>query len=210
MSMKHFLAVLFLGIGVLGSNACLKRETSHVLYLAPSGAVTWVVHDRDVHSDESGAKRAQEESEFMRAVRSQADEPLVALEALGGRDAVTELLRAERPWEVRTSARFARADALAVALMRELGVQGDGSLTTAGNRTTLRVQWREEDDDGSEDSAVNALAEELSAYRIVMTEGRFVAASGFVVSQDGRVATFAEPGPTQAARQISLTWIVEP
>jgi hypothetical protein len=47
----------------------------------------------------------------------------------------------------------------------------------------------------------------LDASRVVLTEGRFVGAGGFVVSQDGREATLAEG--VSAAGSISLTWLVE-
>jgi hypothetical protein len=209
--MKRFLGILSIGSWILVSNACLKVETSHVLYLAPSGAVTWTVHDRDVHSgEEDPAKRAQEESVFLFAVQHHAHGPLLALEALGGRNATTELTRTERPWEALTSARFDRIDTLAASLLRELGVQGRASLSSAGDRNTLRVQWIEEEP-VAEETPVFALVEELESYRVVLTKGRFVAAEGFAISPDGRVATPAEEpqSVSTSERVVSLTWTVE-
>ena len=208
--MQRFLGVLFVGTGILASGACLKLETAHVLYLAPSGAVTWTVHDRDVHSDEADrAKRAEEESVFLRAVHNREHHPLLALEALGGRNATTELLRTERPWEVLTTARFDRIDTMIDSLLRELGVQGRASLSSAGGRTTLRVHWSEGDAGEPETPAV-ALIEELHAYRVVLTGGRFVAAEGFAIGTDGRTAVPVEsPSPNSSEWQVSLTWVVE-
>ncbi len=54
------------------------------------------------------------------------------------------------------------------------------------------------------------LVEALDAYRVVLTEGRFVAAEGFAISQDGRAATLAGQTPSTGSDQyVSLTWIVE-
>ena len=54
------------------------------------------------------------------------------------------------------------------------------------------------------------LVEALDAYRVVLTEGRFVAAEGFVISPDGRTATLTGQTPSLESEQyVSLTWIVE-
>jgi hypothetical protein len=205
--MKRFPAIFVLATNILASNGCLASRTSHVLYLSPSGAVTWTIHDRDVHSDASErSQRAQEEGDFLRAVQHRTHGPLLALEALGGRNATTDLVRTERPWDAVTTAEFDRIDGLFDALLRELGVEGRASLTSAGRQTTLHIAWREDGPD-VEESPVVELLELLAETRVVLTEGRFVAAEGFVVSKDGREASLAEPS---AAKGVSLTWGVEP
>jgi hypothetical protein len=205
--MKRFSAVFVLGTAVLATSACLASKTSHVLYLSPSGAVTWTIHDRDVHSDAAErSQRAQEEGDFLRAIQHRTHGPLLALEALGGRNATSELVRTERPWDAVTTAQFDRVDGLFDALLRELGVQGRASLTSAGALTTLRIEWRE-DDPGAEESPALELIDLLEASRVVLTDGRFVAAEGFVVSQDGREATLADRG--LAEMRVSLTWILK-
>ena len=208
--MQRFLAVFVIGTGFLASSACLASRTSHVLYLSPSGAVTWTVHDQDVHSDEADrSKRAQEEADFLRAIQNRTHGPLVALEAIGGRNATTELVRAERPWDAVTTAQFDRIDMLFGSLLREVGIRGRASLSSDAGRSTLRVQWTD-DEPVSEETRVLELVEALDAYRVVLTEGRFVAAEGFAISQDGRAATLAGQAPSTGSDQyLLLTWIVE-
>ena len=164
------------------TSGCLRVETSHTLYLSPSGAVTWTVHQRDVHSDEeSAAARAAEESAFVLAVRNQTADMVTALDAIGGRSVTAELLRDQRPYEAATSGRFESIDALLTSMMREFAVRGRATLTQAGERTTLTVRWTQEELPEPETEAV-ALIAELDAYRIVLTDGRFVASEGFVIS----------------------------
>jgi hypothetical protein len=209
--MKQFAAIVLISTVSLTGTACLKKQTTHVLYLRPAGAVTWVVRDADVHSDANDRSKAvEEESEFLNLVRGGLHPPLVALEALGGRAGATELIRSERPWEVRTSARFDRLDTLAEALLRELSITGAATMTSASDRTTLRVEWTDHPDvvvNDETDTPVLALVEELEDYRLVLIEGRFLAAEGFALSADGRAAVPVEQtAPANGRRHLSLTW----
>ena len=48
---------------------------------------------------------------------------------------------------------------------------------------------------------------DLAAYRLVLTDGRFVSAEGFAIAPDGRTATFIEPAaPSGGQWLLSLTW----
>ena len=171
-----------------------------MLYLSPSGAVTWTVHDQDVHSDEADrAKRAQEEADFLRAIQNRTHGPLLALEAIGGRNAATELTRTERPWDAVTTARFDRIDSAVRRAAPRARHRGRASLSSDAGRSTLQVQWTE-DEPVSEETPVLELVEALDAYRVVLTEGRFVAAEGFVISQDGRTATLSGQTPSVRVR----------
>jgi hypothetical protein len=207
--MQQFAAIVLVSTAALTATACLKKDTTHVLYLTPAGAVTWVVSDDDVHSDDRDwSKAVDEESEFLDSVRGGRYAPLLALETVGGRAGSIELLRTERPWEVRTSARFDRVDTLAAALLRELSITGTATISSAAGLATLRITWTDDADavDGPE-TPVLAIIEELEDYRVVLTDGHFVAAEGFTLSADGRVAipveqTTASAGP----RHVSLTW----
>jgi hypothetical protein len=206
--MKRFSAVFVVATAALATGACLASRTSQVLYLSPSGAVTWTVHDRDVHSDApERSQRTQEEAEFLRGIQHRTHAPLLALEALGGRNLTCELVRVERPWDAVTTAQFDSIDGLFNALLRELGVEGRASLTATGGLTTLLVEWTE-DDPGNEESPALELIEVFDAGRVVLTEGRFVAAEGFVISPDGREATLVERTPS-SHRSVSLTWALE-
>ena len=206
--MRRFAVTFLLLTAAATSSACLKTETTHVLYLSPSGAVTWSVSEGDVHSDDQDrAKRAQEEADFVRAVEQGTHGPLAALASLGGRDATTALIRRDRPWEARTSARFDRADVLAASILRELEITGAARLQVSGDRVTLAVEWGS-DEATAEESPVLALVEALDAYRIVLTEGRFIAAEGFRISPDGRTAVPVEQ--TAPPSRVSLTWSVPP
>jgi hypothetical protein len=206
--MKRFASVLGVLACVLPASACLRMETAHVLYLSPDGEVTWTVREHDVHSDEQDpAKRAPEEADFVRAVQEGRNEPLLALEALGGRDVTTELTRTDRPWEALTSARFDRAARLAAGILGELQIAGSARQVASGDRITLTVEWTSDGDTAAE-SPVLALIEDLEAYRIVLTEGRFVASEGFRISPDGRTAVPLEQTRAPGAPwRISLTWV---
>ena len=206
--MKRFASVLGVLACVLPASACLKTDTTHVLYLSPTtAAVTWTVREHDVHSDEQDpAKRAQEEADFVRAVQEGRNKPLLALEALDGTRVVTQLTRAERPWEAVTTGRFERIDALAAALLRELGIEGSATLSSDGNLTTLRVRVTAAEA-AREESPADALVDEMTAYRLVLTDGRFVAGDGVAISDDGRVATLIEQTPSSRGEySLSLTW----
>jgi len=172
--------------------------------------VTWTVHDQDVHSNEPDrSKRGQEEADFLRAIQNRTHGPLLGLEAIGGRNATTELTRLERPWDAVTTAQFDRIDLLFASLLRETGIRGRALLSSDAGRSTLRVQWTE-NEPVSEETPVLELVEALDACRVVLTEGRFVAAEGFVISEDGRTATLAGQTPSLGAEEyVSLTWTAE-
>jgi hypothetical protein len=205
--MKRFALVLGVLTAVLPASACLKIDTSHTLYLSPDGAVSWMVRQGDVHSDEQDpAKRSEEEAGFVREIQESRNGPLTALEALGGTRVSTVLTRAERPWEAVTTGRFERVDALAAALLRDLGIEGSAALSSHGNRTTLGVRWKVAEA-STEESAAVALLDEITAYRLVLTDGRFVAGDGIAISDDGRVARLTEQNPPPGGEYaLSLTW----
>jgi hypothetical protein len=55
-----------------------------------------------------------------------------------------------------------------------------------------------------------SVLEDLSRYQIVLTEGRFVDAEGFSLSEDGRIATpLAPPTSSGAAVRLVLSWVDE-
>lgn len=61
------------------------------------------------------------------------------------------------------------------------------------------------------ESPVLALIEDLEAYRIVLTDGQFVASEGFRISPDGRTAVPLEPTRAPGAPwRVSLTWVSVP
>jgi len=89
---------------------------------------------------------------------------------------------------VATEGRFDAVDRLARELLMNLGLRGESVLERNGDERTLRVtvDLREPEREG--DERILPLAgeiEDLRRYRIVLTDGRFTAATGFeIVDED--------------------------
>jgi hypothetical protein len=192
------------------TSACLVKETTHRLYLSPQGALTWNVLEQDVRSTESNpSNRAAEEQTFLDGVAANTHPALEALTRLVPYQTSVRLLRAERPYTVQTEARFERVDAVVGKLLSELQVPGRATLQRAGDEWTLTIAIDlSAVGDGDEiDSPATALIEELDAYRVMLTEGRFVAASGFEIVDGGSAARLtADRIAADRPVELRLVW----
>ena len=57
------------------------------------------------------------------------------------------------------------------------------------------------------DTPVAALVEEVEAYRVILTEGRFIAASGFEILDEGAAAQLAAALiASDRPTELRLTW----
>ena len=206
---RRFCALLVL-VAIPLTSACLVKTTTHRLYLSPQGALTWTVLDHDVRSNESNpSNRTSEEQTFLDDVASGTHPALEALNLLGPYQSSARLLRADRPYAVLTEARFERVDAVVGKLFSELQIPGKATLQRAGDEWTLivTIDLPALRDDGEPDSPAAALIEELDAYRVILTEGRFVAATGFEILDEGAVAALkADRIPTDRPAELRLTW----
>ena len=197
-------------VGVLTLTGCLRSEVTHTIYVSPSGVV-WSAMEKDVRSDEADAgKGLAEEHDYLLAARAEQQPIAAALRRLGARSVTTTWMRRERPYTVVTEGRFADLRQLVVAMLRDAGLEGDASLVTEGRRTTLTIRIDlASGSSASGDTAIDALLADADAYRLVLTDGRFVAADGFVIEEDGAVATLDETkSPTDGVVTMTLAWTI--
>jgi len=198
------------------TTGCIYEETSHTLYLEPSGALSWVVLERHVRSDEgTEEKRRAEEDAYLRPVLAGEHPVNRALANLGASRVTTELLRETRPYWVLTEAEFVSAETMAQRLLDELSVTGWARLWSEGERTTFEVVVdlpdEEEVGDVPDDALVLELVDVLESYTIILTRGEFVAAENFTI--DGDTAVPVEPDEEQMKAEgqvrFTLTWVAK-
>ncbi len=209
--MRRIFAVTALFAAALALSACLQKETSHTLYLSPDGAVVWRTLEDYVHSDAADVdKRSAEESGYLATATAGAGDIAAGLVALEPIRVQTRVLRDERPFTVLTEAWFPGAESLANHIIAAFRIPGDAYVTRNGGAVTLHVHLdlRSVDNDDDIATPVTNLIDSLSTYRIVITDGQFVAANGFAIDENG---TIARPIPVEddGAGQIidlSLTW----
>jgi len=197
------------GVGMLTLTGCLRSEVTHTIYVSPSGVV-WSAMEKDVRSDEADAGLAlAEENDYVLAARTDQQPIAAALRRLGARPVTTTWLRRERPYTLVTEGRFADLRQLALAMIRDAGLDGDASLARDGCRSTLTIRVDlASGSSASGDTAVDALLADADAYRLVLTQGRFVAADGFLIQEDGAVATLDEmKSPTDGVVTMTLAWV---
>lgn len=181
--------IVALGI-VLSLAGCILKSTHHTVYLEPDGAVVWTVLEEDVRSDaEPPAERDREESEWLAAAREGTGDVARGLGLLGG-EATTRVLRGERPFAAWTEARFAGVEEPARRLVEGLGLPGRVEVTSRGDERgiALEIDLAAVDESAEVDDALVALLDGIEGARIVLVEGRFTAAEGFALDEDGRVA----------------------
>ena len=163
-------------VAAVGAAGCLVKETTHRLYLSPSGAVAWAVLEESVRSNENDrAKRMTRRAGVARRDRDGIRIPVAeGLRRLGADQASTTLLRPARPYMALTDARFDRVDRRHRAGCSKSWGYGEKRRLTAGRQeTTLSValDLSSLDDPGAEpESPVTALLEDLDRYRLVLTE----------------------------------------
>src|SRR6187399_644779 len=180
-------------VALLSSTGCLRKDVTHTLYLSPSG-VTWSAMEKDVRSDETDAARQMaEEQDYILGVRAGVHGVARGLRALGATRVETTILRNDRPYTVLTEARFRDLASLTLAGIARLRIRGDASIDHAGCERTFRAWFAEGERDGDEPDGLADLLADGGGYRLVLTEGRFIRADGFLIEQDGTAATPA-PG----------------
>jgi hypothetical protein len=213
---RSCLAVAALAAAMVGSTGCLVKETTHRVYLSPSGSVAWAVLEESVQSDDNDSvRRSREEREWLGALAAESHPIAEGLRRLGPDELSTRLLRPARPYMALTDAHFARVDQVIGRLFEELGIRGAATLDASGQEATLSVSLDPSslDDPGPEtESPVTALVEDLYRYRFILTDGRFVAATGFDILENGSAATLqAIPSETREAGgmlSVRLVWRV--
>jgi hypothetical protein len=209
--MRMISAVFAVAATAAACSGCLRKETTHTIYVAPSG-VAWVVIERDVRSDEKAqGGRIREEHDYFLAATAGRHPMAQAFRRLGARSVTTTWLRRDRPYSVMTEARFLDPRQLATAILRDAQAQGEVSLVRNGCQTKFAVTVDlESASDSSGDSAVDALVTDLGTYRFVLTEGRFVSADGFAIEADGAVAVpDTKKTAANGVLSLALTWADE-
>jgi hypothetical protein len=194
--------------GVLTLTGCLRSEVTHTIYVSPSGVV-WSAMEKDVRSDEAdAAKGVAEEHDYVLAARTEQQPIAASLRRLGARPVTTTWLRRERPYTVVTEGRFADLRQLVVAMLRDAGLDGDASLVKDGCRTTFTVRINLDAGTSADgETALDALLADPDAYRVVLTQGRFVSADGFMIEPDGAVATLdANKSPVDGVVTMRVAW----
>jgi len=197
------------------SGGCLRKEVVQTIYLAPGGT-TWTVLEHAVRSDEKeAAERLLEEHDYSLAVGAGKHPVAQAFRQLGALSVTTTFLRRERPYTVMTEARFAGLRELATAILRETGVQGDVSLVQSGCETRFAVRVDVDSpaapvDPSAGNGALDALATDLGDYRFVLATGRFTAADGFRILDEGTIAVWDEKkAAADGVLTLALSWADE-
>ena len=189
---------------------CLQKETTHTLYLAPDGSVSWVTSEANVHSDETEiGKRIPEEQAYIGAALLGTHGAARGLAAVGPRGAVrTTVLRDERPFHVVTDTNFAAVDRVLTRVFTEMSIRTSASLVRGSDENTLRVRLDFSHPLEEHDTPVSQLMDNVEHFRIVLTDGRIGPATGFDVT-DGTSATLSAEWLDRAEKAYAAKGTIE-
>ena len=211
--MRTLVAVVVTALAA-ATAGCLAETSTQTIQLSPEGTVSWVAIEREIRSTESDhAARAAEEQGYLDAARQGRHPMGEALGALAPSSVRTTIFRDRRPFLVLTEAEFDRIDWLAQRALDRLGVPGSSVLERvgAGWRWTLTADLTAETDDDAGE-LLFPLVETEGPLRVVLTAGRFTAATGFRLVDDDTAAELIEEDDQKenpAAPKtlvLSLTW----
>ena len=195
--MARFLkAAVVPGVAGLMLSGCLMKDASETWYVDATGAVTWVVTEKDVRSDAKAiADRQQEESVYWLAVQQQRHPMAMGLQELSGTKLRTLALRDQAPYTVQTEAKFTGLDEIGRRILAAIGALGESTIKREGDVCEWTFVVRDPKSLGSATEPsdnVTALMNEFPSLKVVLVSGRFESAQGFTISGDNRVASFDE------------------
>jgi hypothetical protein len=202
-----FSAVFLVALAGVLSTGCLRKDVTHTIYVSLGSAV-WSVIEKDIRSDEKApAARSAEEHDYSLAAAAGQHAVAQAFRRLSAQAVTTTWLRRDRPYTVITEARFSSLEQLFKAILREIRIGGDVTSvrTRSGCGTRLTITADLSGEPASDaDSGLDGLIADLGDYRIVLSEGRFVAADGFKILDDGSIAV-PDPSKTMDGDVLSVT-----
>lgn len=217
---KIRLAILALALSsaALGA-ACIESDTRATMTVSPDGSVRWTVMKRDIRSDGATAEeRQREEREYMAKVERADHGEALAFRLLGATDVRTRIVSDEWPFAHVTEGRFGD---LGQAWARWLELQrlnGESSCRREGNRVTWTAVFEEpngDSEDGDKDTEAGRSLFDLfgdDGPVIFLQGAQFVAARGFTLDDDGRLARPQELDRHDWSKEpkltLSLTWTV--
>jgi len=184
--MKTIVGLLLLGC----LTGCLTDETSHTLYLHPDGSITVSVLQLNIRSDgETAHARLKEENDFLVNAQGNAHPAAEELQELGAHSIRTTILRDKRPYAVLTEGRVASIE----LLIREiLGDESGGQVHVnfenidSEARLTITCECAPYLADAA--APCDELHEAFSTEPLILTEGRFIRATGFEIDDTRRRA----------------------
>jgi hypothetical protein len=199
----------------LAASGCILGHTTHHIYLEADGTVTWVVLETELRSDAADpAERRREEAELMTAAAAWSHPAAQALATLGAGSLRREVVRDRRPYALWTEARFTSPEVLVRTLLEGLDIPAHVTQERTAGGARLTVQLIVTEDVGEEmDDALTALLADAEDYRIAPASGRFVAAEGFTLVDDGAAAVPCpdlETAISNGALTLALEWVDEP
>ncbi len=202
------------GIAML-SGGCLVKDTTATLCLEPDGSVTWTVIERNIHATgDAPADRQREEEEFMAEVAADRHPNAVAFRDMGGTDARTDVISSRWPFAVLTEARFPDIARVVQNYFDRAGMKVESTLRRDGTRTTwtLVLDMSDETESGGSDASGSLDAMPDAELPIVVIQhGQFIDATGFDISDDGRLARPQDQSKRDWDREprlvLSLTWV---
>jgi hypothetical protein len=186
----------------------LIKDARQTWYIDTAGAVTWVVDELDVRSDaRAPGDRQQEEAAYWLAVQQERHDVAAGLRELSGLKPRTVVLRAEAPFSVRTEAKFPGLDVLGQRLIAALGTGGTSLVKRDADRWEWTLTVRDPSVAGSTvepSEGVEELIGTLDQLRVVLIAGRFEDASGFLLSDDHRIARFNAKDPSGSGAETEI------
>lgn len=206
--MRKALIVLLLLTAWTG---CLEKDVTHTLYVERDESVIWEVFERDVYSSaEKQEDRLREEGEYLRHAVSGRPDIVQELTEIGGTDAHAELLRDQRPFSLRATARFRDLEHALNGLLEAAEIDADVRLQSDGDRRILTItplDLEPQLDDGEDEDTMSELFR-ADEFRFVMAVGEFEEAEGFTIEDEGRVAVWSDETDPDIQR-FRLVWTVE-
>lgn len=207
--------IVILSLIAAATAGCLRKDTTHTLYLSPDGSVRWVVDEASVYSDEEDeGKRFGEEQAYIGPALMGAHRVAQGLQAIGPDGLVrTTVIRDERPFHVITDAPYTRIDRALDRLFAEAGIKATVSRETDGDWERLRIRLDFSQEVAERDTPVLSLLEDFENLRFALTSGQFAPGGGLDV-QDRRFARISRGWSAQAAKamedrtgiELVLTW----
>lgn len=194
---------------------CLKKETTHTIYISPDNSVRWMAEESDVVSDLSEPRaRDAEEREYTLPALMGAHSMALALQMVAPDAPVqTIVVRDERPFHVITGARSGRIDYMLARLFSEAGLPAAVELTDSAGEVRLGIGFDFSLPFQPRDTPATLLAEDFGSVQFVLTDGWFVEGGGLEIQSPARariseswLAMADEAMNAGTSIQLVLTW----